>query len=110
MSTFSQRAAAGDALGALRSAVVNGALWAIALSWSNAIREATRALVPDEARDVVVAELAAATLTTVLGIAVALIAARQHWGCHKAPPPPPPAEAAAPRRHRAPQQTPRPRV
>ena len=53
---FTARATAGDAIGTLRLAVVNGALWAIGLAWANGIREVTRAILPDDTLDIVLAE------------------------------------------------------
>lgn len=69
---FSSSIIQGDLFGAIRFATINGALWAIGSSWSNAIRETTRALLPNDTIDVVLAEMMAATLTTVLGITIAI--------------------------------------
>jgi hypothetical protein len=91
MSTFSEYAARGNALGALRSSILTGTLWAIGIAWANAIREITRAVLPQDTLDVVLAELLAAGITTLLGVGVALLTARQ-W-CQRPPPaptPPPP--------------------
>jgi len=77
--SFAERASEGDALGTIRYGMVNGALWAIGIAWSNAIRETLRALLPEDVLDVVVAELVAATLTTVLGAGVAIAATRKNW-------------------------------
>lgn len=86
--SFEESAARGDALGTLRYAAVFASLWAIGNAWSSAIRETTRAVLPDDTLDVVLAELLAAALTTVFGISISLVAARK-W-CHSPPPPPPP--------------------
>lgn len=78
-SSFAERATQGDALGTIRYGVVTGALWSIGIAWSNAIRETMRVLLPEDDMDVVVAELLAATLTTLLATGVALIATRRQW-------------------------------
>ena len=88
MSTFSAYAARGNAVGALRSSILTGTLWAIGIAWANAIREITRALLPEDTLDVVLAELLAAGITTLMGVAVALLTARK-W-CQRPPPPPAP--------------------
>lgn len=101
MTSFSERAVAGDAIGVLRSALINGALWATAIAWSNAIREVTRALLPSATGEVVLAELLAACLTTALGVLIALIAARRDWCRRRAreePPPLPPPRQLGPLR------------
>lgn len=86
--SFAERATQGDALGTIRYGVVNGALWAIGIAWSNAIRETMRVLLPADVMDVVVAEVTAATLTTLLGAGVALIATRKQW-CYSSSSSPP---------------------
>jgi hypothetical protein len=75
MSTFADAALQGNPLGVLRMALVNGALWACGIAWSNAIRGVTTALLPADTMDVVLAELLAAVITTVFGVGVALVAA-----------------------------------
>ena len=97
MSTFSDHAARGNAVEALRSSIVTGTLWAIGIAWANAIREITRALLPEDTMDVVLAELLAAGTTTFLGVAVALLTARK-W-CKRSPPPPLPTPSVVKRRH-----------
>ena len=74
--SFADEARSGDAWGAVRAGLVNGALWAIALSWSRSIREITLALLPQDTADVVFGELLAAVVTTALGVGVAIVAAR----------------------------------
>ena len=86
--SFEERASRGDAFGTLRVAAVNGALWSIGTAWSNAIREVTRALLPDDTMDIVLAEVVAALITTVIGVGLALFVARK-W-CARTPAPPPP--------------------
>lgn len=77
MSTFEQRAIQGDVFGVVRLASLNGALWAVGIAWANAIREIARVLVPDDDMDIVLAELAAAGVSTLLGVGIALCI-----GCH----------------------------
>lgn len=91
MSVFAERVYRGDAIGALKAATVNGALWAIGSSWATAIREIARLVLPEETMDAVFAEALAAGITTVLGVCIALAAART-W-CPPQPPPPPLAPA-----------------
>lgn len=85
--TFSEHAARGDALGALRASVVTGTLWAIGIAWATAIREITRAVLPQDTLDVVLAELLAAGITTLLGVGVAVLTARR-WCATPSPQPP----------------------
>lgn len=73
--TFTQRVMHGDAMGALRMAGITGGLWASGIAWATAIREVARALVPTDTIDVVMAELIAATLTTLLAVGFALVLA-----------------------------------
>lgn len=92
MSAFETAAERGDAVGAFQRAFVNGALWATALSWSNAIREVTRAFLPDETEEIVLGEVLAASITTLLAIAAAMVvlfccardARKGHAGTHRA--------------------------
>ena len=88
--SFEERAARGDALGTLRIAAINGALWAIGTAWSNAVREVTRALLPDDTMDIVLAEVVAALITTVIGVGLALFVARKWCARTPEPPAPPP--------------------
>lgn len=73
MSAFESAAARGDAVGAFQRAFVNGALWATALAWANAIREVTRAFLPDDTEEIVFGEVLAASITTLLAIAAAIV-------------------------------------
>ena len=86
--TFEERAVRGDAGGALRSAAIYGALWAIGSSWSTAIREIARLVLPEDTMDAVLAELAAAGFVTVVGLGVAMLVGR--CTCAPRPPAPPP--------------------
>ena len=80
MVEFYEIAARGDAIGALKSGAVFGALWAIGTAWSTAIRQISVMIFPSDTMDAVIAELLAATTTTVIGITIAMVAARK-WGC-----------------------------
>ena len=81
MPEFYEVAARGDALGALKSGAVFGALWAIGSSWSTAIRQIAVIMFPSDTMDKVIAELLAASATTLIGIAIALLAARNWAKC-----------------------------
>ena len=106
--SFEQRARNRDALGAVSTAAVYGALWAIGSSWSTALREVTRLLLPTDTLDAVVAEVVAAALVTVFGVGVALLVtapcpttSRSCAACctpSKPPPPPRPPGRAVIRR------------
>ena len=69
--------------GALTSAAATGTLWAIAISWSNAIRGITLAIFPVDQGDVILGEVVAALATTVLGVSVATLLARSCKTCNK---------------------------
>lgn len=71
---FESRARAGDAVGVLQQAVLNGALWAVGTAWANAFRETTRALLPEDTFDIVLAELMAAAITTALAVGIGICA------------------------------------
>ena len=91
----------GNALAALKASTVSGALWAIALSWATAIREISRLILPEDTMEAVLAEVVAAAITTVLGVSIALLVAR-NWCPVRLPPsatpPPPPRGQLAPAR------------
>ena len=74
--SFESAVAQGSALGALKAATIYGSLWAIGSSWANAIREIARLVLPEDTMEAVLAEALAAGITTVLGVGVALLAAR----------------------------------
>lgn len=95
--SFEQRARNRDAVGAVSTAAVYGALWAIGSSWSTAIREVTRLLLPEDTLDAVVAEVVAAALVTIFGVGVAFLVTapcpspgRACTACTRRRPPPPP--------------------
>lgn len=73
---FEANARANDAVGVLQQSVLNGALWAVGSSWAYALREMTRALLPNDTVDIVLAELLAATLTTLLALGVTFAVTR----------------------------------
>lgn len=104
--SFEQRARDRDAVGAVSTAAVYGALWAIGSSWSTAIREVTRLLLPEDTLDAVAAEVVAATLVTFIGVGVAFLATAPCLSMARAcssaccgdPPPPAPARPTLPSR------------
>lgn len=71
-------------MGMLRFAVLNGALWAVGTSWSTAIRAVTLQIVPNDSQDVVLGEIAAATVTTLLSVAVSYTVMRRQC-CRRRP-------------------------
>lgn len=81
MTTFHEQAARGDAVGALQAAASYAALWAIGSAWSTAIRAISLELFPHATMEVVVAELSAATITTLLAMGLALLASRSTRCC-----------------------------
>tara|TARA_B110000046_G_scaffold78194_1_gene86318 strand:- start:167 stop:463 length:297 start_codon:yes stop_codon:yes gene_type:complete len=83
--SFHDEVREGNALAALKAATVSGALWAIALSWATAIREISRLVLPEDTMEAVVAELVAASITTGLGMGIALLVARD-WCPTRTPP------------------------
>lgn len=82
-SRFETSARAGDAVGTLQQAVLNGALWAVGMAWANAFRETTRALLPEDTMDIVLAELLAAGITTALAVGVVLCTTRSCRSCSR---------------------------
>ena len=77
MSSFHERTQNGDTLGAIQFALVYGSLWAIGSSWATAIHEITRAILPLGTINVVIAELLASGVTTLLGIGISIIVTRK---------------------------------
>jgi len=53
-----------------RFAALNGTLWAVGTAWSTSIRAVTLTLIPDDDVDVVVGEIAAASLTTIFSVVI----------------------------------------
>jgi hypothetical protein len=89
MASFERAAVEGRVGSLLQSGAVSGALWAVAIAWSTAIRAVALAIVPDDTLDRVVAELVAAAIVTVFAIGIALVVGR-NWcgGADKEPTPP----------------------
>ena len=79
--TYEEKIARADVRGALASAAATGTLWAIAISWSNAIRGITLAIVPVD--DVIVGEIVAAITTTFLGMILAVTIVRSCATCER---------------------------
>ena len=77
--SYAESATAGNWVDMLRFAILNGALWAVGTSWSTAIRAVTLQIVPRDSRDVVLGEIAAASVTTVLSVVVSYAVMRR--GC-----------------------------
>lgn len=76
MSTFAESARDGDALATALNAFYTGASWAIAVSWANSIRAIVTALLPQDTIDQVLAELAAAGITTFFAVTISICIAR----------------------------------
>jgi len=74
--SYAESATNGNLVGMARFAVLNGALWAVGSSWSTAIRAVTLQILPDDSRDVVLGEIAAATVTTLLSVLVSFAVMR----------------------------------
>lgn len=89
MSAFEDQARQGNPIGAFRTALSYASLWAIGSSFSNSIHEISRLLFSDSELDIILAELLATGVTTVLGVTIAILALRD-YGCTRRPPPPPP--------------------
>lgn len=71
MTSYQEAAQRRDPVGLLRQAVLFASLWAIGSSWSIAIREIVTTIVPEADSndgDVVLAELGAASVTTLIAI------------------------------------------
>lgn len=82
--SYAESATEGNWVGMLRFAVLNGALWAVGSSWSTAIRAVTLQIVPNDSRDVVLGEIAAATVTTLFSVVVSYVVMRQNC-CRRRP-------------------------
>ena len=82
--TYEQEAARGNVVGALRQGILTGTLWAVAISWSTAIRAITLALLPTDTGEQIFGELLATLVITALGVGTAVLAGR----CLPAPKPP----------------------
>lgn len=80
-----------DWRGLVRFSILNGVLFSVGTSWSTAIREVSRLVLPEDTPDAVLAELFAATLTTAIGVGIALCVGRASHRSSRATPPPPPA-------------------
>ncbi len=98
--SYIESATAGNWVGMLRFAILNGALWAVGTAWSTAIRAVTLQIVPGDSVDVVLGELAAATVTTALSVAVSYAVMRQGCLTRRKPEEEEVVEAPAPRRPR----------
>lgn len=81
----------GNVTDVLQRAILYGTLWAIGSAWSTAIRESAIAILPNtnEENIVVLMELGAATLTTVIAVGIAFIAVNVCRPARITPPPPP---------------------
>ena len=81
--TYEESLARANVQGALSSAAVTGTLWAIGISWSNAIRGISLAIFPVDQVDIIFGELVAAVATTVIGVAVAFTVVRSCRSCER---------------------------
>lgn len=95
--SYAESATAGNFVDMLRFAILNGALWAVGTSWSTAIRAVTLQVVPGDSRDVVLGEIAAASVTTVISVVVSYAVMRR--GCCARPPSPTPPVTTRSSRH-----------
>ena len=73
---FHESAEKGDLVNSFRIAFVYGALWAIGSSWSLAIRAVVVSMVSGGPNKLVLAEMGAAAITTVVGVGIAVLATR----------------------------------
>ena len=77
MASYQENVLDGNTLGSLRSAILTGSLWAIGSAWALSIREIVVIILPVDVKSIgVFAELSAATITTLVGVAISLLAVR----------------------------------
>ena len=74
MTSYQEAAQRRDPIGVLRQAVLFASLWAIGSSWAVAIHEIVTTIVPDDNGSVVLAELGAATVTTLIAMGATFVA------------------------------------
>ena len=84
MQTYTDSARRGEVFETVRYALLNGSLWAVGSAWSVSIRAVVLELLPSGRVDIVVGELLAAMLTTILGVGIAILVARD-WRCFARP-------------------------
>ena len=82
-STFAGHAREGDIVGTFRLALINGSLWAIALSWADTIRLVVHTLFARESVREVADDILATGVTTLLGVGFALLVARRWCGARR---------------------------
>jgi len=75
--SYAESAVEGNWVEMMRFAVLNGALWAVGSSWSTAIRAVTLQIVPNDSYDVVLGEIVAASVTTLLSVAASYAVMRR---------------------------------
>ena len=75
--TYAESARNGQPIAATQHAILTGSLWAIAISWSTAIRSVVIELIPENTRDVVLGELLAAAITTAFAVGISLVVSRR---------------------------------
>ena len=83
MTNYTESATRGEIALTTRYAILTGALWAVGSSWSTAIRSVVLQLIPDDTHDIVVGEILAAFLTTIIAVGLSLVVGRK-W-CTDAP-------------------------
>lgn len=74
--TYQEAAQRGDAIGVVRQAVLFSALWALGSSWSIAIRKVVMGVVGGDG-NAVYAEVAAASITTLIALSATFVATRR---------------------------------
>ena len=75
--SYIESARRGEIVSTTRYAILNGSLWAIGLAWSTAIRSIVITLIPSDTRDIVLGELLAAVITTVLAVGFSVIVSQK---------------------------------
>lgn len=71
--SFHESARNGYVIDTMKAAIMTGSLWAIGSSWSVAIRSIVIEIIPDNEKSIVLGELGAAVLTTVIGMSFAFL-------------------------------------
>lgn len=75
--SYIESAGRGEIVSTTRYAILNGTLWAIGLAWSTAIRSIVITLIPSDTRDIVLGELLAAVITTVLAVGLSVLVSQK---------------------------------
>ena len=76
--TYQEAAQRGDAIGVVRQAILFASLWSLGSSWVIAIRQVVMTIIPEHDNgNVVVAELMAALITTLIALGATFVATRR---------------------------------